>query len=405
MTTARLDPEMPLPPGLDHEAAERAARRVAALAIIDQRRRDPLRLSAPIPVSLQVSYRGGLRHDGRPTCAWRFGFVSVDGLAEATYHLIGVSGAGGQAYYSAYPAMLTLDETDSIIGDWIAADAQAYAERERILAVYRARLEEAPEQASRHYELALIGTTLATCFVTVSDVDALFYPGPLDEFAPAALEACARMPCRASWLALAAFLHERLTRFDEAARLYGEAVAAEPRSAVYASLHADALLFAGDVVGAARAARDAEQRARARRARFEFGLGRGTVLDRFKETLQEEALAVRKNVEGLQDAEASEEARAEEHRRAIRIDPERVPAAFRDLIPLARRWGVGDDGARGFLTGRATAMDRARLKKALPWRRRGAVQAWLDSLGPEGITSDEAGAFMFLLEAVEELGL
>jgi hypothetical protein len=66
---------------------------------------------------------------------------------------------------------------------------------------------------------------------------------------------------------------------------------------------------------------------------------------------------------------------------------------------------VGDDGSRGYLTERATATDKAVLRKALPLERRSEIQESLDSLGPRGITSHEAGAFMYLLEALEEMGL
>lgn len=54
---------------------------------------------------------------------------------------------------------------------------------------------------------------------------------------------------------------------------------------------------------------------------------------------------------------------------------------------------------------RASARDKTILRKALSLRRRGEIQAWLDALGPRGIAGQEAGAFMYLLEAVEEMGV
>lgn len=97
--------------------------------------------------------------------------------------------------------------------------------------------------------------------------------------------------------------------------------------------------------------------------------------------------------------------RAAADRRGMRIDAKKVPAAFHDLIPLALEWGIGDDGSRGYFADRAIAGDKAALAKALPSARRGEIQAWLDSLGPKGIAGAEAGALMFLLEAVEEMGI
>jgi tetratricopeptide (TPR) repeat protein len=311
-----------------------------------------------------------------------------------------------QSYFSAYPAVLTAsDDEDTHLAGWIAGDWGAYSERERVLQVYRQRVSEKPEDAARHYELALVGVTLGTCFLTLSRVDALHYPGPLEEFVPIVHAAVELAPGRPRYLALAAFLHERLMRFQHAARRYGEAAAADAKSELYAVLHADALLFAGDEAGATRAATEAERRLRARRSPYEFGRHRKSLLDRFKESLYEEAWALRKKVEGLKDIGKSDTAQAEANRRAIKIDRKKVPRNFHDLIPLARKWGVGDDGSRGYFTDHASAKDKAALKKALPLKRRGEIQDWLDSLGPRGITGDEAGAFMYLLEALDEMGI
>lgn len=395
---------MPLPSGLTARDAANAALRVATLDIVDRNRRSAYQLASRVPRSLRPVARGGMIYRGRPTYAWAFGFRCVDGAPQARYHLLGVQ-SKRQAYFAAYPALLTVDEDESIIGDWIAADARAYSERERILALYRRRLRQKPESSARLYELALMGTALGCCFLARSKVDLLYHPGPLEEFLPYALEAVPNAPRRAPYLALAAFLNERLTRFEHAARLYGEAAAADPRSAIYAFLRADALLFAGDLRAARKAAREAERRARASRMRHRFGLHRGAVITRFKESLHDEAWAIRKKVEKLKDPVQSDRAIAEAHRKAIAIDPKRVPALFHDLIPLAKKWGVGDDPSRGYFTDRATAKDKTALQRALPLRRRGEIQDWLDALGPQGITSQEAGAFMYLLEAVEELGL
>jgi tetratricopeptide (TPR) repeat protein len=396
-----LDPNLALPDGLSRAAAENAAVRFATLDIVDMDRPDPFRLRAPIPRTPAVSYRGGLDYRGRATHVWRF-MLDPD-FRHSTHHLVGVQ-AKQHSYFAAYVAMHAVsDDEDTHLGGWIAADWRAYSERERILEIYRRRLREKPQDAARHYELALVGVALGTCFLTLSQTYGLYYPGALDEFVPIAHAAIERAPRQPRYLALAAFLHERLTEFEQAARLYGAAAAADAKSALYAVLHADALLFADDAAGATRAAQEAERRLRARRSRYRFGRHRKPLLDDFTISLAEDAQAVREKVEGLR--RVSEKALAETARREIRIDRKKVPAAFRDLIPLAKQWGVGDDGLRGYFTDRASAKDKATLRKALPAQRRGELQDWLDSLGPGGITSDEWGAFTYLLEALEELGL
>jgi tetratricopeptide (TPR) repeat protein len=272
------------------------------------------------------------------------------------------------------------------------------------LSLYRKRLDAQPNEAARHYEFALVGIALGTCFLVPSKPDALYHPGPLDEFLAVAHAAIERAPRRPNYLALAAFLHERLTRFEEAARLYGEAAAADPKSDLYAALHADALLFAGDENGAIRAASEADRRARARKRPYEFGGDRRSIIGTLREQLFQEAWQVRMAVEGLKPL-ATEPALLDEHRSAIRIDPEKVPAPFRDLIPLALEWGVGDDGLRAYLTERATGRKKAALRKALPLKRRAEIQDWLDSLGPDGVEGPAAGAFTYLLDALDEMGI
>ncbi len=403
MSTLALDPKLALPPGLTHADAESAAIRFATLEVIDLDRPDPFQLRGAIPRSMALTHRGGLTYRGRPTRVWRFRLEP--GVPVSTHHLVGVQ-AKRHAYYCAYPAVLTAsDDEDTHLAGWIAGDWGAYSERERVLQQYRQRVSEKPEDAARHYELALVGVTLGTCFLTLSKADALHYPGPLEEFVPVVHAAVELAPGRPRYLALAGFLHERLTQFQHAARRYGEAAAAGAKSGLYAVLHADALLFAGDEAAATSAATEAERRLRARRSPYEFGRHRKSLLDRFRESLYEEAWALRKKVEGLKDAGMSDTAQAEAHRRAIKIDRKKVPRNFHDLIPLARKWGVGDDASRGYFTDHASAKDKAALKKALPLKRRGEIQDWLDSLGPRGITGDEAGAFMYLLEALDELGI
>ena len=91
-----------------------------------------------------------------------------------------------------------------------------------------------------------------------------------------------------------------------------------------------------------------------------------------------------------------------EQRPVIRLDPARVPVHLRGLIPLAEKWGVGDDIIRNDMIARASAADKRALHDALydPYER---ITEWLSSL-PAGEMSDEAEAFMHMQGALDEMG-
>jgi hypothetical protein len=97
-----------------------------------------------------------------------------------------------------------------------------------------------------------------------------------------------------------------------------------------------------------------------------------------------------------------EAADARASRRAIRIVRSRVPTGLRPVIPLARKWGVGDDADREWLTRRMTSAERGALRKGLPAHVRREINAWLRTF-TEGSMPAEAAAFMYLLEAYEEV--
>jgi hypothetical protein len=87
--------------------------------------------------------------------------------------------------------------------------------------------------------------------------------------------------------------------------------------------------------------------------------------------------------------------------RAQRLDPEQVPADLRHLVPMAERWGIGDDVDRVAKGDRATAAEREELQAAVePHHAR--ITAWLDSFG-QGQMSDEAAAFMYMQLALTEM--
>jgi tetratricopeptide (TPR) repeat protein len=106
---------------------------------------------------------------------------------------------------------------------------------------------------------------------------------------------------------------------------------------------------------------------------------------------------------GRVEAQQREElAHAFASRKAIRIARSRVPAPLRPLIPLARKWGIGDDADRGLLTRRMTRAERTELRKGLPVRVRREIDRWLGTFTPVSMTG-EAAAFLYLLEAYEEV--
>ena len=84
-----------------------------------------------------------------------------------------------------------------------------------------------------------------------------------------------------------------------------------------------------------------------------------------------------------------------------RLDSAKVPADLRDLVPLAQRWGIGDDVARPEQLQKATAAERSELRAAFG-PRQARITAWLDSFG-QGPMPEEAAAFMYTQLAIEEL--
>jgi hypothetical protein len=86
---------------------------------------------------------------------------------------------------------------------------------------------------------------------------------------------------------------------------------------------------------------------------------------------------------------------------AQRLDSAAVPTDLRHLLPLAERWGIGDDVERNQKVSRATTADREELRNAItPFSAR--ITAWLDSFGG-GAMTDEAAAFMYMQLALEEM--
>jgi hypothetical protein len=92
-----------------------------------------------------------------------------------------------------------------------------------------------------------------------------------------------------------------------------------------------------------------------------------------------------------------------DNRPTIKLDPAMVPENLRPLIPLAEKWGIGDDIIRGDVIKKSGASEKRELHDALyePYEQ---VTAWLDSFQGKAM-SDEAAASMYMQLALDEMGI
>lgn len=105
---------------------------------------------------------------------------------------------------------------------------------------------------------------------------------------------------------------------------------------------------------------------------------------------------------GCSGREASKHPRSSDAVEAVPpLDSGKVPADLRDLVPLAQRWGIGDDVVRSERVRTATDGERSALRAAFG-PRQARITAWLDSFG-QGPMPEEAAAFMYTQLAVEEM--
>lgn len=86
------------------------------------------------------------------------------------------------------------------------------------------------------------------------------------------------------------------------------------------------------------------------------------------------------------------------------LDPAKVPAPLRGLVPLAEYWGIGDDVLREMMQeGESPAKKKAMADAVNPHN--AAITAWLDSWPQGEPMSDEAAAFMYMQQGLDEMGL
>jgi hypothetical protein len=122
-------------------------------------------------------------------------------------------------------------------------------------------------------------------------------------------------------------------------------------------------------------------------------------LEDYRYSLLCEAGRLRGKREGV--ARVSQRELAERDRAENRIRRSKVPRELRPLVPLAEKWGIGDDGSRGYFVRRATRKDKQQLRRVRDLYAR-RISDWLDTQLPDHPTP-ETGAFLYLLEACDEM--
>ncbi len=95
---------------------------------------------------------------------------------------------------------------------------------------------------------------------------------------------------------------------------------------------------------------------------------------------------------------------AAENRPTLHLDPAKVPSDLRDLVPLAERWGIGDDLIREDFQSKATKTEKETLAKSLMGRN-ARITEWLNAQPQGAAMSDEAAAFMYMQLGLDEMEL
>ncbi len=88
--------------------------------------------------------------------------------------------------------------------------------------------------------------------------------------------------------------------------------------------------------------------------------------------------------------------------RPVALDDAKVPPQFKDLIALARQWGVSDDSARSNCIAESSIAERQALATTLAGRA-ADIHRWLDEVKPGQTLTDEQSAFLYMLNALETI--
>ena len=91
-----------------------------------------------------------------------------------------------------------------------------------------------------------------------------------------------------------------------------------------------------------------------------------------------------------------------ENRPILRLDPVQIPTDLRHLVPLAEKWGIGDDIIRNDLIDKSSSAEKRELHDSLyvPFER---ITEWLTSFAGRPLSA-EAEAFMYMQTALDEMG-
>ena len=81
-----------------------------------------------------------------------------------------------------------------------------------------------------------------------------------------------------------------------------------------------------------------------------------------------------------------------------------VPEHLRDLVPLAVKWGMGDDVAKEEFEKQATQAEKLELQSRLRGRTE-ALQTWLDWAHQQTPAPFAACSMTYMLEALAEMDL
>jgi hypothetical protein len=209
---------------------------------------------------------------------------------------------------------------------------------------------------------------------------------------------------------VASRLAKDLCRYEEAIALARTALDAGADAATSLAVAYDSAIVAPQVDstfdGAAVAAeleRSARARlSKARQWRHDWNI---RALERMDEQIRRHAIRSRTAVEGkaftrflATETGYCERERADAHKG---FQAGLVPRDLRELVPIAKRYGVGDDVCRGMFVRQTPARERARIVSSIE-SRLARIDEWLKSLG-EPPYGREASAFFWLLEAVEDM--
>ena len=91
-----------------------------------------------------------------------------------------------------------------------------------------------------------------------------------------------------------------------------------------------------------------------------------------------------------------------ESRPILHLDPVQVATDLRHLVPLAEKWGIGDDIIRNDLIDKSSSAEKRELHDSLyaPFER---ITEWLTSFAGRPLSA-EAEAFMYMQTALDEMG-